>query len=52
MTEFNLQLDDWIKNGKALKYFSERYQESIAPLKEVYAELPAPTTDNSDDEFN
>jgi hypothetical protein len=42
MTPFNLQLDDWIREGKALKYFSDRDQKSIGPLKEVFAELPSP----------
>jgi hypothetical protein len=41
MTEFNLKLDSWIRDGKALKYFSDRDQKSIEPLKEIYAELPA-----------
>ena len=43
MTEFNLKLDDWIRQGKALKYFSERDSRSIEPLKQVYAELPPPS---------
>lgn len=42
MTEFNLQIDTWIRNGKALKYFGDRDTAAIAPLKEVFAELPAP----------
>ncbi len=41
MTEFNIKLEDWIRNGKALKYFSDRDQNSIEPLKAVYAELPS-----------
>ena len=40
MTEFNLQLDDWIRNGKALEFFSKKDQKAIAPLKEAFAELP------------
>lgn len=40
MTEFNLQLDDWIRNGKALEYFSKKDQKAIAPLKEAFSELP------------
>ena len=39
MTEFNLKLETWIRCGKALKYFSERDQKSIAPLREIYIEL-------------
>jgi KilA-N domain len=43
MTEFNLQLDNWIKSGKALEYFSARDPKAIEPMKAVYAELAAPT---------
>lgn len=42
MTDFNIQLEAWIRDGRALKYFSKRDQKSIKPLKEVYAELPTP----------
>lgn len=42
MTEFNLQLDNWIKSGKALEYFGDRDINAIAPLREIYAELMAP----------
>jgi KilA-N domain len=41
MTEFNLQLDEWIRSGKAMKYFSERDKNSIEPLKLVCAEIAA-----------
>ena len=51
MTEFNLQLEDWIKDGRALKYFGDRDNASIAPLKQLYAELPAPVGD-SDSQFD
>lgn len=39
MTKFNLELEEWLISGKALKYFSERDKESIAPLKELYIEF-------------
>ncbi|MEJ1334475.1 MAG: KilA-N domain-containing protein [Candidatus Sedimenticola sp. (ex Thyasira tokunagai)] len=42
MTSFNLKLEEWIRDGRALEYFSGRDSKSIAPLKKVYAELPAP----------
>lgn len=38
MTSFNLQLDQWITSGKAMKYFSERDQNSIEPLRLVSEE--------------
>jgi hypothetical protein len=42
MTEFNLQLDTWIKSGRALEYFADRDTNAIEPIKAVYAELAAP----------
>lgn len=39
MTEFNQKLDQWITSGAALKYFSERDENSVEPLKLVYAEI-------------
>ncbi len=42
MTDFNLHLDDWIRSGKALKYFSDRDPAAVQAIKAVYAELPAP----------
>ena len=41
MTEFNVQLDNWLR-GKARKYFGERDEDAIMPLDRVLAELPAP----------
>ena len=40
MTDFNLELEEWIKTGKALKYFSTRDKDSIHAIKAVYTELP------------
>jgi hypothetical protein len=37
---FNLELDSWIRDGKALKYFRNKDAEAISALKNVYAELP------------
>jgi hypothetical protein len=42
MTEFNLRLEEWIRSGRALEYFSDRDAKAIEPMKAVYAELPAP----------
>lgn len=39
MTEFNQQLDQWIKSGMALQYFKDRDQNAIEPIKQVYIEL-------------
>lgn len=42
MTEFNEQLDDWLRDGRAEKYFSKKDPNSIAPLRKVLA-LPPPS---------
>ncbi|WP_341702038.1 KilA-N domain-containing protein [Ferrovibrio sp.] len=42
MTEFNEQLDNWIKSGRALQYFKDRDAKAIEPIKQVYAELVGP----------
>lgn len=42
MTNFNIELEEWIKDGRALKYFSDRDTNSIPALKAVYAALPSP----------
>ena len=41
MTEFNVQLDNWLR-GKAREYFGERDEAAILPLDRVLTELPAP----------
>lgn len=41
MTDFNLQLEEWIESGKAHKYFESRDANALEPLKAVLAELPA-----------
>ena len=42
MTEFNVILDNWVRDGRALEYFRKRDQRAIEPLKKVFAELPKP----------
>lgn len=39
MTAFNIQLDNWIRSGAALKYFSERDEQAIEPMKSICARL-------------
>jgi hypothetical protein len=39
MTMFNQKLEDWIRKGEALKYFSKRDPEAIEPLKKVLLEI-------------
>lgn len=43
MTEFNLQVNNWIRDGRALKYFGERDKASVLPLQSLLRELPPPT---------
>lgn len=52
MTEFNLRLESWIVDGRALKYFGDRDQAAIAPLKALYAELPEPEKKTELSHFN
>ena len=42
MTAFNLELNRWIADGSALRYFVSRDKSSILPLKSILAELPPP----------
>ena len=42
MTAFNTELDGWLRDGRARKYFGERDEEAILPLDYVLAVLPAP----------
>jgi hypothetical protein len=42
MTEFNQQLDTWIRSGRALEYFEARDPKAIEPMKAICAELAAP----------
>ena len=41
MTEFNVQLDNWLR-GKAREYFGKRDEAAILPLDRVLTDLPAP----------
>ena len=45
MTEFNLELENWIRDGRALKYFRERDGDAILPIQEITAALPPPGGD-------
>ncbi len=42
ITEFNQQLETWLRDGRARQYFGERDAEAIGPLDRVLAALPAP----------
>lgn len=42
MTDFNLQLEAWIRDGRAFKYFGDRDQLSIEPMKRLFSQLPSP----------
>ena len=42
ITEFNVQLENWLKDGRAQKYLNERDPNSIGPLSRVLA-LPSPS---------
>ena len=40
ITEFNVQLDNWLRDGRARKYFGQKDIESLKPLDNVLALLP------------
>ena len=42
ITEFNVQLDNWLRDGRAQAYFGQRDPASIGPLSRALA-LPSPT---------
>ena len=42
MTDFNLQLDSWLRDARARKYFGKRGATVLAPLDKVLAALPPP----------
>ncbi len=42
VTEFNRQIERWMRDGRARWYFGERDEGAIAPLDRVLAALPAP----------
>ena len=42
ITEFNAQVDTWLRDGRAEKYFSKHDPKSIEPLSRVLA-LPPPS---------
>lgn len=47
ITDFNVELEKWMRDGRALKYFRERDGHSIVPVQEVVAALPPPDGSNS-----
>ena len=42
MTAFNTELDNWLTDGRAQKYFRERDSDAILPLERVLAVLASP----------
>ena len=46
-TNFNLELENWIRDGRALKYFKERDGDAILPIQDITAALPPPSEDGS-----
>ena len=42
MTEFHLQVEFWLRDGRARTYFGERDGHAIEPLDKVLAALPPP----------
>ena len=46
ITGFNEQLDNWLRDGRAQKYFSKNDPNSIEPLSKVLA-LPPPVTQSN-----
>ena len=42
ITEFNIQLENWLRDGRSRRYFGERDPSSISPLSMVLA-LPSPS---------
>ena len=40
MTDFHLQVEAWLRDGRARTYFGERDGDAIAPLDKVLAALP------------
>ena len=42
MTEFNVELENWMRDGRALKYFREKDGDAILPVQEIVKALPPP----------
>ena len=47
MADFNLELENWIRDGRAFKYFRERDGDAILPIQEITAALPPSSEDGS-----
>ena len=43
LTQFNVEMEKWLRDGKALTYFSARDRTAIEPLQRASALLPPPT---------
>lgn len=48
MTDFNVQLDRWIRDGRARLYFKTRDGEALPALDQVLAALPPPSPSGED----
>ena len=42
LTDFNLELDAWLRDGRAREYFAKRDQKALPVLGRVLMQLPAP----------
>ena len=42
LTEFNLELEAWLRDGRARRYFAQRDQDAIPALEQVLLQLPSP----------
>ena len=47
MKDFNLELENWIRDGRALKYFRACDGDATQPIQEITAALPPPSEDGS-----
>lgn len=45
ITDFNVELESWLRDGRALKYFRERDQNAVYALEMTINALPAPETE-------
>ena len=48
LTEFNLELEAWLKDGRARKYFAQRDQSALPALDKVLLQLPSPEPPEDD----
>ena len=45
MTDFNVELENWMRDGRALAYFRKKDGEAILSVQEIVAALPPPNED-------